>query len=54
MLSTGQISVFIVGAGGPQEKRTSQYIIPVIEPPSRIPDATFTQKTNIDQVREGR
>ncbi|XP_050454061.1 peroxisomal multifunctional enzyme type 2 isoform X1 [Cataglyphis hispanica] len=49
-LSTGQISIFIVGAGGFQGKRTSTYIIPTVDPPARKPDITVTQKTNIDQA----
>lgn len=49
-LSTGQISVYIVGAGGLQDKRTSPHIIPIIDPPNRNPDASVTQKTTTDQV----
>jgi len=51
-LSTGQISLFILDAGGFQGKRTSEYIIPIIDPPSRNPDATITQQTSVDQVRK--
>lgn len=51
-LSTGQISIFIVGAGGFQGKRTSQHVIPTIDPPSRNPDATVTQQTSTDQVKK--
>jgi 3-hydroxyacyl-CoA dehydrogenase/3a,7a,12a-trihydroxy-5b-cholest-24-enoyl-CoA hydratase len=51
-LTTGQISIFILGAGGFQGKRTSQHVIPVIDPPSRNPDATITQQTSADQVRK--
>lgn len=49
-LSTGQISIFIVGAGGFKGKRTSTFTISTIDPPSRKPDKTITQKTNIDQA----
>ncbi|XP_032676560.1 peroxisomal multifunctional enzyme type 2 [Odontomachus brunneus] len=49
-LSTGQISIFVVGAGGFQGKRTSPHIIPLINPPTRKPDMSVTQQTNIDQA----
>ncbi|KAL2715351.1 peroxisomal multifunctional enzyme type 2 [Vespula squamosa] len=49
-LSTGQMSVYIVGTGGFQGKRTSPHIIPIIDPPNRNPDASITQKTNTDQA----
>lgn len=49
-LTTGQISVFIVGAGGFQGKRTSSHVIPTVDPPNRTPDASLTQKTTTDQA----
>lgn len=49
-LSTGQISIFVVGAGGFQGKRTSEHSIPTIDPPSRAPDTTITQKISNDQA----
>lgn len=49
-LSTGQISIFIIGAGGFQGKRTSPHIIPTIDPPNRKPDAFVNQKTSEDQA----
>ncbi|XP_029679002.1 peroxisomal multifunctional enzyme type 2 [Formica exsecta] len=49
-LSTGQISIFIVGVGGFQGKRTSTCTIPTVDPPARKPDITITQQTNIDQA----
>ncbi|KAL0121934.1 hypothetical protein PUN28_007017 [Cardiocondyla obscurior] len=49
-LSTGQISIFIVGAGGFKGKRTSTFIIPTIDPPTRNPDVTITQQTSVDQA----
>jgi len=52
ILSTGQISIFIVGINAPYAKRTSQYNIPIIDHPDRNPDATIIQETNVDQVRE--
>lgn len=49
-IATGQLSVFIIGAGGFQGKRTSTNLVPTIEPPKRKPDASVTQKTSYDQV----
>lgn len=49
-LSTGQISIFVIGAGGFQGKRTSSHTIPTVDPPARKPDRTVTQQTSIDQV----
>ncbi|XP_043673106.1 peroxisomal multifunctional enzyme type 2 [Vespula pensylvanica] len=49
-LSTGQMSVYIVGVSGFQGKRTSPHIIPIIDPPNRNPDASVTQKTTTDQA----
>lgn len=49
-LSTGQISIYIIGAGGFQGKRTSAYAISTVDPPSRKPDVTVIQQTNVDQV----
>lgn len=50
-LSTGQMSIFIVGAGGFKGKRTSIFNIPTVDPPTRNPDVTIMQQTNIDQVK---
>ncbi|XP_054012108.1 peroxisomal multifunctional enzyme type 2 [Hylaeus anthracinus] len=49
-LSTGQMSVFLIGAGGFQGKRTSSNIVPTIEPPKRKCDASVTQQTSYDQA----
>ncbi|XP_076633275.1 peroxisomal multifunctional enzyme type 2 [Colletes latitarsis] len=49
-LSTGQMSVYIIGSGGFQGKRTSSNIIPTIEPPNRQPDVSVTQQTSYDQA----
>ncbi|OAD60457.1 Peroxisomal multifunctional enzyme type 2, partial [Eufriesea mexicana] len=49
-LSTGQMIAFIIGAGNLQGKRTSSNIIPIIDPPSRQPDASMKQQTNYDQA----
>lgn len=49
-LSTGQISIFIVGASDFQGKRTSIHTIPTVNPPARKPDVTVTQQTSVDQV----
>lgn len=49
-LSTGQMSAFIVGAGGFKGKRTSTFAIPTVDPPTRNPDVTVMQKTNVDQA----
>lgn len=48
------MSVFIVGAGGFQGKRTSPHNIPLIDAPTRKPDISITQQTNVDQVRKQR
>ena len=49
-LSTGQISIFIVGASGFEGKRTSIHTIPTVDPPARKPDVTVTQQTSVDQA----
>ncbi|XP_018054878.1 PREDICTED: peroxisomal multifunctional enzyme type 2-like isoform X3 [Atta colombica] len=49
-LSSGQMSAFIVGSGGFKGKQTSTFVIPTIDPPTRKPDVTVTQKTNDDQA----
>ncbi|XP_071638603.1 peroxisomal multifunctional enzyme type 2 isoform X1 [Temnothorax longispinosus] len=49
-LSTGQISIFIVGIGGFKGKRTSTFTIPIVNPPTRNPDVTVTQQTSVDQA----
>ncbi|XP_015435698.1 PREDICTED: peroxisomal multifunctional enzyme type 2 [Dufourea novaeangliae] len=49
-LSTGQMSVFAVGAGGFQGKRTSSNNITSVDPPNRKPDASVTQHTSFDQA----
>lgn len=49
-LTTGQLSLYVVGAGGFQGKRTSAHDIPTADPPKRKPDASVSQKTSIDQA----
>ncbi|PBC28546.1 Peroxisomal multifunctional enzyme type [Apis cerana cerana] len=49
-LSTGQMIIFIVGAGNFKGKRTSSYIIPTFESPNREPDTSVTQQTSQDQA----
>ncbi|XP_033298468.1 peroxisomal multifunctional enzyme type 2 [Bombus vancouverensis nearcticus] len=49
-LSTGQMILFIAGAGGFQGKRSSSKIIPTIDAPDRQPDASVTQQTSHDQA----
>lgn len=49
-LAYGQITVFVVGAGGFGGKRNSSKTKPTIEPPARQPDASVSQKTHYDQV----
>ncbi|GAB1867197.1 Peroxisomal multifunctional enzyme type 2 [Camponotus japonicus] len=49
-LSTGQISIYIIGAGGFQGKRTSTHAISTVDPPGRKPDVTVIQQTNVDQA----
>ncbi|XP_068975911.1 peroxisomal multifunctional enzyme type 2 [Bombus flavifrons] len=49
-LSTGQMILFIAGAGGFQGKRSSSKIIPTIDAPDRKPDASVTQQTSHDQA----
>ena len=51
-LSSGQMSAFIVGLGGFKGKRTSTFVIPTMDPPTRKPDVTVTQKTSDDQVKK--
>lgn len=46
------MSVFAVGAGGFGGKRTSDKAISTVDPPSRSPDASISEKTNPNQVRE--
>jgi len=53
-LSTGQMSVFIVGLGNFKGKRTSTFAIPTVDPPNRKPDITVMQQTSIDQVKNVR
>ena len=50
VLST-QWSFFIVGAGGFGGKRSSDQIIPIVDPPKRKPDASLQYKTSVDQVK---
>jgi len=50
-LSTGQISIFIIGVGNFKGKRTSTFTIPTVDPPNRKPDETVMQQTSIDQVK---
>lgn len=45
-----QIIAFVVGAGGFGGKKDSSHIKPITARPKRTPDATFTDKTIIDQV----
>ena len=45
-----QFSTFVVGAGKFGGKRSSDSIIPTVDPPKRSPDATVSQKTSVDQV----
>ena len=47
---TTQFSFFIVGAGGFGGKRSSDQIIPIVDPPNRKPDAFLQYKTSFDQV----
>lgn len=49
-LSVGQITIFIVGAGGFQGKRSSSSAVPVIDPPNRQPDTSVSQQTSYDQA----
>jgi len=48
------MSIFIVGSDGFKGKRTSTFVIPTIDPPTRKPDVTVTQKTSDDQVKKKR
>ena len=45
-----QFSTFVVGAGKFGGKRSSDSIIPTVDPPKRNPDTTMSQKTSVDQV----
>lgn len=47
---SGQWLIFVVGAGGFGGKRTSDQIVPPVDPPKRQPDASLSYKTSIDQV----
>lgn len=49
-LAKGQMTLFLVGAGGFQGKRTSPHSIPLADPPNRKPDASVVQQTNYDQA----
>ncbi|XP_067007857.2 peroxisomal multifunctional enzyme type 2 [Anabrus simplex] len=49
-IAFGQMTVFVVGAGGFGGKRTSERAIATIEAPKRNPDATIRQKTDVDQA----
>lgn len=44
--------LFIAGAGGFQGKRSSSKVIPIINAPNRQPDASVTQQTSHDQVKD--
>lgn len=46
-----QMSVFVVGSGGFNGPRSSEYLIPTEENPDRSPDWEMAYRTNIDQVR---
>lgn len=52
-LAYGQITVFVVGAGGFGGKRNSSIAKPTVEPPARQPDSSMSQKTHCDQVCNG-
>lgn len=45
-----QVVAFVVGAGNFGGKKQTSRIVPVIEAPTRAPDAYFVDKTLIDQV----
>ena len=47
---TTQWSLFVVGAGGFGGKRSSDHIVPPVDPPKRQPDASLQYKTSTDQV----
>lgn len=49
-LCTGQIAIFVIGAGGFGGPRESKLAIKTVPPPNRKPDATVTQKTTYDQA----
>lgn len=49
-LAYGQITVFVVGAGGFGGKRNSTNTKPTVEPPARKPDTSVSQKTLCDQA----
>lgn len=49
-LAYGQITVFVVGAGGFGGKRNSSITKPIVEHPARQPDASVLQKTHCDQA----
>nr|XP_018917446.1 PREDICTED: peroxisomal multifunctional enzyme type 2 isoform X1 [Bemisia tabaci] len=49
-IAVSQMSVFAVGAGGFGGKRTSDKAISTIDPPSRSPDASISEKTNPNQA----
>lgn len=45
-----QFSTFVVGAGKFGGKRNSDEAKPTVNPPNRSPDASISEKTNVDQV----
>ncbi|CAK9813409.1 Peroxisomal multifunctional enzyme type 2 [Anthophora plagiata] len=48
-LTTGQLTLFIIGGGG-RGKKTSSNLIPIVDPPKRKADASVTQQTSYDQA----
>ncbi|XP_012286538.1 peroxisomal multifunctional enzyme type 2 [Orussus abietinus] len=49
-LTTGQMSIYVNGAGGFGGPRTSKYVIPPIDPPKSKPEKSVTQKTSVNQA----
>jgi 3-hydroxyacyl-CoA dehydrogenase/3a,7a,12a-trihydroxy-5b-cholest-24-enoyl-CoA hydratase len=49
-IGRNQVSTFVQRAGGFGGKRASDRAIQPINPPSRTPDASMSEKTSVDQV----
>ena len=50
-LAFNQFATFVVGAGNFGGRKTSPESTPLVDPPSRAPDASMEEKTDVDQVR---
>ncbi|GFS14519.1 peroxisomal multifunctional enzyme type 2 [Elysia marginata] len=49
-IAFNQFAIFVVGAGNFGGPKTSKEVKPVVDPPSRAPDAAMEEKTSVDQA----